>query len=65
MGKIQIYGTIGSPPTRATLILSKAVGLECDFIFLAPHDKPEELRKLNPQKLIPVLVDDGFILPER
>lgn len=65
MGKIEIHGTLGSPPTRATMIVSKAIGVEYDFVLLSPHNKTEELKKFNPQTQIPVLVDDGFILPER
>lgn len=65
MTKIEIHGTIASQPTRSTLIVAKAIGLDFEFKELVPLEKTAEFKKFNPQQLIPVLVDDGFILPER
>lgn len=65
MVKIEIHGTTASPPTRATLIVAKAIGLEYDLIEVNPHFKTPEFKKFTPQQQIPVLVDNGFTLPER
>lgn len=65
MGKLEIYGAIASPPVRATLITAKAIGVPHELKELDPHNKTEQLKKLNPQQQIPVLVDDGFALGER
>lgn len=65
MAKIEIHGATASPPTRAALIVSKAIGVDHKLVDLNPHMKTPELKKLTPQQQIPVLVDDGFILPER
>lgn len=65
MEKIEIYGVIASPPVRATLITAKAIGVPHELKEFDPHNKTSELKKLNPQQQVPVLVDDGFAIGER
>lgn len=65
MKKIQIHGVIGSQPTRAALIVAKIIGLDVELKEQLPYNKGPEFKNLSPQQTIPVLVDDGFILPER
>lgn len=65
MSKIEIHGLLASPPTRAVLIACEIAGIPYEFKILDPINKTSEFKKMNPQQLIPVLVDNGFILPER
>lgn len=65
MGKVEIHGIIGSQPTRLCMLTAKAIGLPYELKELSPMNKTPELKKLNPQQQIPILVDDGFVLNER
>lgn len=65
MGKIQIHGPFPSQPTRAVIILCELIGLPYELIEFDPHNKSPEFKKLNPQQLVPVLVDDGLVVQER
>ena len=65
MSKIQLYGLIASPPTRAIMMVCDIIGVSFELITLEPGNKTPEFKKLNPSQQLPVLVDDGFTLSER
>jgi len=65
MGKIEIHGVIASPGVRAVILVAKAAGVPYELKECDPMKKPPELKKLNPAQQIPVMVDDGLVLPER
>jgi len=65
MGKIEIYGIIASPPTRAVMVVAKALGIPHELKILDPLNKPPGLEKLSPQTTIPFIVDGDLVLPER
>lgn len=65
MDKIEIYGLLASPPTRAVMMVAEMIGIAYELKELDPIHKTDEFKKLNPQQQIPVLVDDGFVLTER
>ena len=65
MSKVEVHGVIASPPTRAVLIVAKAIGVPHELKALDPTNKTPEFKKLNPQMQIPVMVDNGLVLPER
>ncbi|CAG9817783.1 unnamed protein product [Phaedon cochleariae] len=62
-----LYMLPPSPPVRSVLMCAKAIGVDLNSIkvdlLAGDHLKPEFL-KMNPQHTIPVLDDDGFILPD-
>lgn len=65
MVKVEIHGSVASPPTRAVMMLCDMIGVQYELKPLDPMNKTPEFKKLNPQQQIPVLVDDGFVLQER
>ena len=65
MGKVEIHGSVASPPTRAVMMVCELIGLPYELKLLDPMKKGPEFKSLNPQQQIPVLIDDGFVLPER
>lgn len=65
MSKIQLYGLIASPPTRAIAMVCEIILVPYEIIHQEPGQKTPEFKKLNPQQQLPVLVDDGFVLSER
>lgn len=65
MSKIIIHGVTASPPTRAVLLVARAIGVPHELKQLDANIKTSEFKQLNPQQLIPVMVEDDFILPER
>lgn len=64
---LDFYYLPGSAPCRSVLMTAKAVGVELNLkltnLMAGEHLKPEFL-KINPQHVIPTLVDDGFALWE-
>ncbi|XP_063834467.1 glutathione S-transferase 1-like [Ostrinia nubilalis] len=60
---VTLYGTIVSPPTRATLMLLEILDITVDFkeinLPTREHYKPEYLAK-NPLHTVPMIEDDGF-----
>jgi len=64
---IDLYYLPGSAPCRAVQMAAKAVGVDLNLKLLnlmaGEHLKPEFL-KINPQHVIPTLVDEGFTLWE-
>ncbi|KAL3701671.1 hypothetical protein R1sor_019693 [Riccia sorocarpa] len=64
---IKVYGSLMSQPTRAIVLLCLANKIPYELVFVdiskLDHKKPE-FTALNPAGQIPVLDDDGFILPE-
>lgn len=66
MGKVEIHGSVASPPTRAIMMVCDIIGVPYELKLLDPRNKTPEFKKLNPQQQIPVFIDeDGFVLPER
>nr|QCC89044.1 glutathione S-transferase epsilon 1 [Meteorus pulchricornis] len=60
-----IYGTVWSPPSCAVRITARAIGLTLDLReinLLKGENHSKEFRKLNPQRTVPTLDDNGFIL---
>ncbi|XP_026747672.1 glutathione S-transferase 1-like [Trichoplusia ni] len=56
-----------SPPANAVRMLADIIGLELelkDVEFLKEEHKSPEYMKLNPEGVVPTLVDDGFSLGE-
>nr|APC23394.1 GSTd1 [Liposcelis entomophila] len=64
MGKVEVHGLLASPPTRAVVITCEILGIPYELKQLDPMNKSPEFKKLTAQQQIPVLVDDGFALPE-
>lgn len=65
---IKLYSTAFSPPCQAIILLAKYLGLELEILETSPlagdTKKPEYL-EMNPQHVIPTLVDeDGFVIWE-
>ncbi|XP_058816312.1 uncharacterized protein LOC131679589 [Topomyia yanbarensis] len=67
MAKPIFYTLHLSPPCRAVQLTAKALGVELDHqvvnLLTGDHLKPDFL-KINPQHTIPVLDDNGVIVPE-
>ncbi|XP_022905921.1 glutathione S-transferase 1-1 [Onthophagus taurus] len=64
---IKLYSVSDGPPSLAVRQCLKAINLDYTLInvdFGAGDHMTEEYAKLNPQKEIPVLDDDGFLLSE-
>ncbi|KAH8391609.1 hypothetical protein KR200_000565, partial [Drosophila serrata] len=64
---LDFYNMPGSPGTLAIVMTAKAVGIELNFINVdttkGEHLKPEFV-KINPQRTVPTLVDNGFAIWE-
>lgn len=64
---LQLYFTLGSPPSRAVLQTIRMLGLDVEVknlsLLKGEHLTPEFL-KLNPMHQVPVLVDGDLILTE-
>lgn len=64
---LQLYYTVGSPPSRAVLQAIRVLGLQVEVkkvnLLASEHLTPEFL-KLNPMHQVPVLVDGDLILTE-
>nr|XP_031829474.1 glutathione S-transferase 1-like [Nomia melanderi] len=56
-----------SPPSRSVMLLAKAIGVHLNLktvnVLKGEHMKPSFI-KINPQHMIPTIVDNGFILCE-
>lgn len=62
---MELYGKAGSASCRAILMVAKAVEKEVkirDVDVMAGEQFSEEFTNLNPQRTIPVLVDDGLVI---
>ena len=65
--RLTFYHAIGSPPSRACLMLIRLMELDVNLNILnlsAGEQNSEEFLKINPLHNVPVLVDDDFILTE-
>lgn len=65
--RLTFYHAIGSPPSRACLMLIRLMELDVNLKILnlsAGEQNSEEFLKINPLHNVPVLVDDDFILTE-
>ncbi|XP_033213763.1 uncharacterized protein LOC117170828 [Belonocnema kinseyi] len=64
---IDFYYFDPSPPCRTVMMLAKALGVHFNYIKVNPlegdHMKPEFV-KINPQRVIPTIDDNGLILCE-
>ena len=64
---IDFHYVIPSPPCRAVMILAKQLGVELNLInvdLMTGAHKTPEFEKVNPRQVVPVIVDDGFVLGE-
>jgi glutathione S-transferase len=64
---LKFYHAIGSPPSRACLMLIRKLELnvEVKLVNLAAGEQNDpEFLKLNPMHQVPVLVDGDFVLSE-
>lgn len=64
---LTFYHAIGSPPSRATLMLIRKLELnvEVKLVNLAAGEQNDpEYLKLNPLHQVPVLIDGDFVLTE-
>ncbi|XP_054726906.1 glutathione S-transferase E14-like [Anastrepha obliqua] len=66
-GIMDFYYMLDSPPCRSVLLTAKSLGIELNKkvldLFADEHLTPEFL-KINPQHVIPTLVDNDFVLWE-
>ncbi|XP_003736860.1 glutathione S-transferase 1-1 isoform X2 [Drosophila pseudoobscura] len=64
---MKLYAVSDGPPSLAVRMTLKALDIEYQLInvdFCALEHRTEDYAKMNPQKEIPVLDDDGFYLSE-
>lgn len=65
---LQLYYTLGSPPSRAVLHVIRILGLQVEIKNLDLVEKKEQLSpeylKINPMHQIPALVDGDFVVTE-
>ncbi|XP_017142246.1 uncharacterized protein LOC108155740 isoform X1 [Drosophila miranda] len=64
---MKLYAVSDGPPSLAVRMTLKALDMEYQLInvdFCALEHRTEDYAKMNPQKEIPVLDDDGFYLSE-
>ncbi|CAO1321650.1 unnamed protein product [Diamesa serratosioi] len=65
--RLTFYHAIGSPPSRACLMLIRTMELDVNLKILnlsTGEQNSEEFLKINPLHNVPVLVDDEFVLTE-
>lgn len=65
---LKLYSVSDGPPSLAVRMALKHMGIDFELVdvdFGAGYHRTEEYDKLNPQKEVPVLDDDGFYLSER
>lgn len=63
---MQLYYSPISSNSRRVLLAADHLGIELDLVdidLLSPEDR-RRLQDVNPNAKVPVLVDDGFVLPE-
>lgn len=61
----KIYYGKASPPSRAVLMVAKAIGLELEHKLIDLHAGEhfqEAYTKINPQQTVPAMVDDDLTL---
>lgn len=64
---LQLYYTLGSPPSRACLQTIRILGLEVEvknLNLLKGEQMSPEYLKINPMHQVPALVDGDFVLTE-
>ncbi|XP_077535122.1 glutathione S-transferase 1-1-like [Haemaphysalis longicornis] len=64
---VELYNAVGSPPCTFVRVVAKKLGIELTLrnIDLAAKDQlSPEFGKLNPQRTVPTINDNGFILWE-
>lgn len=64
---LKLYHALGSPASRACLMLIRKLGLNAEVKLLnlaAGEQNDPEFLKLNPLHKVPVLVDGDFVLTE-
>ena len=65
---IELYSLAASPPCRSVLLCLHALGQEYtvnDINILQGEQMKEEFLEINPQHVIPTLIDDDITLWER
>ena len=64
---VDVYGMPGSAPSRIVFMTCNVIGLKYNYKLVdlekGEHREPEYL-KLNPQRVIPTVVDGDYILSE-
>jgi len=64
---LKFYYDFMSQPSRAVFMFLKATGInfvDCPIALRKGEHLTEEYAKINPLKMVPVIVDDGFALTE-
>ncbi|XP_011197016.1 uncharacterized protein Gst1_1 isoform X1 [Zeugodacus cucurbitae] len=64
---MKLYAVSDGPPSLSVRMVLKALNIPYELVnidFIAGEHMTEDYAKMNPQKEIPVLDDDGFYLPE-
>ncbi|KAL3701675.1 hypothetical protein R1sor_019697 [Riccia sorocarpa] len=64
---IKVYGSLTTVPTRAVVLLCLANNIQYELVevdLAKLEQQTPEFKALNPAGQVPVLDDDGFILPE-
>ncbi|XP_050028423.2 glutathione S-transferase 1-like [Dermacentor andersoni] len=64
---MELYHMDASPPCRAVRMVARHLNLSLNLIpvnFMAGEHMTPQFRKINPQSVLPTLVDDGFVLWE-
>ncbi|XP_054726318.1 uncharacterized protein LOC129236127 isoform X1 [Anastrepha obliqua] len=64
---MKLYAVSDGPPSLAVRMVLHALNIPYELVsidFIAGQHMTDEYAKMNPQKEIPVLDDDGFYLPE-
>ena len=60
----KIHGVPSSPYVRKIRVMMAEKGLEYDLVPVFPFGAGKEFRKLSPLGKIPVLEEDGYVLPD-
>lgn len=64
---LTLYANLISQPSRAVAWVLKVKGVDHEFVLMNPGSdfyKSEEFQAMNPNKMVPVLKDDDFVLTE-
>ena len=60
----KIHGVPSSPYVRKIRVMMAEKGLDYDLVPVFPFGAGKEFRKLSPLGKIPVLEEDGYVLPD-